>query len=189
MRRLLLLILAGVAATVAAGTAQTARVDGFTATVVNVADAVSPTFRVDLTRWSTDAERDRVTAAFATKGDAALADVLKDVPTVGYIWTGESVGYPVRFAYRQMLPDGSERIVLASDRRLGSYQPKPWAAVPPAQAQNYTFTVIELHLPKGGPGEGKISINTRITSESTAKTLTLENYAFAPVVLRNIRRP
>src|SRR5262245_21042481 len=48
-----------------------------------------------------------------------LNTAIGKAPTVGYIWTSETVGYSIKYAHRIASPDGSERIVLATDRRLG----------------------------------------------------------------------
>lgn len=175
-----------VAAAVAAA-AQVVRTDGFRGTIVNVQDQAGKTMSVDLIRWSTNAERDKVTAA-AAKGDTALLDVLKEMPTLGYVWTGESVGYQLRYAFKTMMPDGTERIVLATDKPVGSYLIKPWQPAPPAAATSYAFSVIEMRLAKNGTGEAKMSLTAKVTTDATAKTLALDNYAAAPVIVKNVRR-
>ena len=167
--------------------AQVARVDGFRGTLVNVADRAGRTFSVDLIRWSTDAERDKVTAA-AAKGDTALLDVLKGMPTQGYVWTGESVGYQIRYAFKGTMPNGSERIILATDRPLGSFELTPWKPAPPASATAYAFTVVEIRVPKGGAGEAKTSLAAKVTTDTAAKTLALDDYAAAPVIVKGVRR-
>jgi hypothetical protein len=182
----MLLTLAGVAAALTLTSGQSPKVDSFTAAVVNV-DAVEPSFSVDLLRWSTDAQRDQVTAAFA-KDEAAFLGVLKSMETVGYLWTGEAVGYPIRYAVRQTTADGAERIILATDRPLGAFLPRPWMARTPAQTQSHPFALIEIRLPKGGAGEGKLSLAAKVTTDATAKTIALDGYDAAPVMLRNVRR-
>jgi hypothetical protein len=167
--------------------AQVTRVDGFRGTLVNVAGEAGRNVSVDIIRWSTDAERDKVTAA-AAKGDTALLDVLKGMPTQGYVWTGESVGYQIRYAWKGTLPNGSERIVLATDRPLGSFGLTPWKPAPPATATNYAFTVVEIRIPKGGAGEAKTSLAAKISTDTAAKTLALDNYMAAPVIVKNVRR-
>ena len=176
-----------VALTTVAAPAQVARADSFRGTLVNVAGQDGRTLSVDLVRWSTDAERDKVTAA-AAKDDAALLDVLKGMPTLGYVWIGESVGYQVRYAFKATLPNGSERIIVATDRPVGSYSISPWKPAPPATATSYAFTVIEMRLPKGGAGEAKTSLTSKVTADAAAKTLALDNYAAAPVIVKNVRR-
>jgi hypothetical protein len=53
---------------------------------------------------------------------------------------------------------------------------------------NYEFSVIELHLNAKGEGEGKASLTGKVTMDSSAKTLGLENYSALPVVLRSVKR-
>ena len=187
-RRTLLLTLAGVAIAVTLTTGQAKRVDGFAAQIANVNDTTSTAITVDLLRWSTDAERDRLTGVFA-KGEAEVPAALKGQESVGYLWTGESVGYPLKYAYRQTMADGTERIILLTDRKLGVYSGRPWrVAAAAGQAADYPFTVIEVRLPKGRAGEGKLSLAAKVTVDTEAKSIALDNYAAAPVSLRNVRR-
>jgi hypothetical protein len=167
--------------------AQVARVDGFRGTLVNVAGEAGRAVSADIIRWSTDAERDKITAA-AAKGDTALLDVLKGMPTQGYVWTGESVGYQIRYAWKGTLPNGSERIILATDRLLGSFGLTPWKPAPPATETSYAFTVLEIRIPKGGTGEAKTSLAAKISPDTAAKTVALDNYMAAPVIVKNVRR-
>jgi len=78
-------------------------------------------------------------------------------------------------------------MILASNRRLGDTGTS-WKPVAPATATDYNFTIIELRLDSKGSGEGKASINTRVVVDADAKTIALENYAAAPVVLKSVRR-
>src|SRR5688500_10934052 len=52
---------------------------------------------------------------------AALAAALGRAQTIGYIWTNDITGYSIKYAYRAPQPDGGERIVLVTDRRLGAH--------------------------------------------------------------------
>jgi hypothetical protein len=76
---------------------------------------------------------------------AAFTAALGRAPTIGYIWTNDVTGYSIKYAWRSALPDGTERIVLASDRRLGAYT-GAWKAAGPAPETDYTFTLIELRV-------------------------------------------
>lgn len=157
----------------------------FTGTTVNVTGA-GDTLQIDLLRWSTDGERDQFVAA-AEKGDKELVATLEKGQTLGYVWTSESAGYSVRYAYRMRPADGTERIVIATDRPLGSWNPQIWRPTGAAPGNAYSFAVLELRLtPKGG--EGKSSLLTKVTVDKEAKTIALDGYATAPVVLKNVRR-
>src|SRR5437870_12813642 len=92
-------------------------VENFTATAVNVTGAPDP-LKIDLLRWSTDAEREQVFTALSGKGENEFMSVLAKQPTLGYIWTSESAGYSVRYAYKTSLSDGGERVIIATDKKL-----------------------------------------------------------------------
>ena len=51
----------------------------------------------------------------------------------------------------------------------------------------HAFTLIELRLNKQGRGEGKMSLAAKVAVDAAAKTLALDNYAVAPVLLTNVR--
>ena len=75
-------------------------------------------------------------------------------------------GYSIKYAYRAALPDGGERIILATDRRLGAHttawQPLGAEALAKAAVMDYEFTVIEMRLDPKGLGEGKASLTTKV---------------------------
>ncbi|HEY3044839.1 MAG TPA: hypothetical protein VGJ39_12480, partial [Vicinamibacterales bacterium] len=130
---------------------------------------------------------------------AALTAAIGRAPTIGYIWTNDVTGYSIKYAYHAPLPDGGERIILATDRRLGAYSAgwKPVAA-PGAEAlakaappTDYEFTVIEIRLDSKGLGEGKTSLTTKVIVDDNvpgAKTVALDDYAAAPAILKNVKR-
>ena len=113
-----------VAGTLAASMFQSAHaqtkgtVENITAMAVNVTGAPDP-LKIDLLRWSTDAERAQVFSALSEKGEKEFLSVLSKQPTLGYIWTSESAGYSIRYAYQTTMPDGNERIIIATDKPFG----------------------------------------------------------------------
>lgn len=119
---------------------------------------------------------------------AALTAAIGKAQTLGYIWTNEVTGYSIKYAYHVALPDGGERIVLATDRRLGAHSPG-WRPV--ASPTDYEFTLLEIHLNAKGSGEGKSSLTTKVIVDENvpgAKTVALDNYAMAPAILQNVKR-
>ena len=116
----------------------------------------------------------------------AFTEALQKAPTVGYIWTTDVTGYSIKYAWHATQPDGSERIVLATDRRLGAYSPA-WTLKAAGQPTDYDFTLLDLRLDAKG-GEAKSSLTTKIVADNQTKQLGLENYASAPVILQNVKR-
>jgi len=91
----------------------------------------------------------------------------------------------LRYAFRLSQPDGGERIVLATDRRLGD-RDGSWA---PASgvASDYDFSIIELRLNAKHEGDGKASVTGKVTVDSAANTIALQDYAALPVTLREVK--
>ncbi len=125
---------------------------------------------------------------------AALTAALGRAPTVGYIWTTDVTGYSIKYAYHAASPGGGERIVLATDRRLGAYSPA-WKLAAPAGAEasakepaDYEFTFVEIHLDAKGAGEGKTSLTTKVVPDNEARTVALDNYAATPAILEHVKR-
>jgi hypothetical protein len=118
---------------------------------------------------------------------AALTAAIGRAPTIGYIWTTDVTGYSIKYAWHASLTDGSDRIVLATDRRLGAYSPA-WTLPAGAASTDYEFTLIELRLDTKGSGEGKASLTAKVAVDGDAKTVSLENYAGAPAILQNVKR-
>jgi hypothetical protein len=179
------------------------------------AAATEAPLTIELFRWSTDAERAPLLAALsapppappvsvaapagrAGRGgrggrgpapplsrSARLTAAVKAAPTFGFIWGGGPTGYSIKYAWHSTASDGTERIVLVTDRRLGAHQP-PWPQGS-AAAGDADFTVIEARLDGRGRGEGKTSLTAAVVVDAAAKTLTLDAYAAAPALLE-VRR-
>jgi hypothetical protein len=185
------LVAAGLASLLVGGGALAAQTNGsperFTAFAVNP-NAGSPvasaaTVEMVVTRWSSDAERDRLMKVLFDKGPEKLLDVLQDTPKVGYIRTTTSLGWDLHYARRVALPDGGEQITLVTDRPVSFYE----AANQP-RTIDYPFTLIELRLTPNGKGEGKMSAATKITVDKENNTVVLENWDEQPVLLQNVKR-
>jgi hypothetical protein len=215
-------------------TATQGSIASYTATSANVSGAPDA-IRIDILRWSTDAERDKLMDAWnlktanagrggggrggrgvaggrggaarggagrAARGggeedeavapppspvpEAMLATALQEATTVGYLWSREVAGYAIRYAGRIANADGSERVVLITQRRLGAVNDlwKPASGDPPA----YDFSVIELRVKANGEGEGKTSLNGKVAPDGALKIVALESYDALPVVLSHLQR-
>lgn len=178
----------GLAVFTALGLSSAAQTSGqperFTALAVNMNDrGGAATVEIVVSRWSTDAERDRLLNVLMDQGPQKLLDVLQDMPRVGYFRNVQSIGYDIHYARRTPLPEGGERVVLATDRRIAF-----WEAANQTRSMDYPFTVIELRLNKDGEGEGKMSLATKIIADKDNQIVTLENYETSPVLLQGVKR-
>src|SRR5579872_6093565 len=135
------------------------------------------------------AVRNRASASEGTPPptpESALAAAVKQNTSVGYLWSSEVAGYGIRYAGRVMEPDGTERVILITDRRLGKTNDlwTPVSGTPVAR----DFSVIELRINSKGEGEGKIALTGKVAPDSEAKITAPENYGALPVVLKNVKQ-
>jgi hypothetical protein len=189
LRRLALagaVLAAGTIAPIHLGAQTAGTPERFVAMAVNmsgVGRTGATTVEIAVNRWSSDTDRDRLRTTLLEQGPGKLLKVLQDLPRVGYFRTPNSVGYDLHFARRTPLPDGGERVVLATDRRIGF-----WEAANQPRSIDYPFTLIEMRLNADGEGEGKLSLATKITIDSDSKTVVLEDYGTQPVQLTSVKR-
>jgi hypothetical protein len=117
--------------------------------------------------------------------EASLVAALNNAPAVGHLWSSSEVaGYILHYAAKLAEPDGGQRIILITDRRLGQWT-AAWKTA--GTATNYDFSLIELHLNSKGQGEGKTSLTGKVIPDSGAKMLVLDGYGALPVALKNVK--
>jgi hypothetical protein len=125
-------------------------------------------------------------AAAPKTPESSLAGTMKDLPSLGYFWTSEVGGYVIRYAYRTSLPDGGNRIILLTDKRLGTAK-NNWQLAEPLKPNSYEFTLIELRLPAKGMGEGKASLTGSLEVDPNTKSIALAGYETLPVVMKGAK--
>src|SRR5215470_7721509 len=177
-------VLACAALAAAAGFAQTlGSPEHFTAAAFNTNRGAAGQIEIQVDRWSSDAERDRLINVLTTKGADKLLDVLQDLPVKGNFRAPGQLGWDIRFARHYKTEEGGERVVLATDRPIGFLE----AANQP-RSINYPFTIIEMQLKRDGQGEGRMSLATRVILDKKKNMITLENFQLQPVLLTQIKR-
>jgi hypothetical protein len=159
----------------------------FTAFAVNLDSAPlrpgAGQIEIVVNRYSPEAEATRLVDTLLKSGPDELLAELQDLPRIGYIRTPGSLGYDLHFARKVPDEEGGERIVIVTDRYINF-----WEARNRPRTIDYPFTVIEMHLNKGGEGEGKLSLFTKIKADKKNNTIVLENYGTQPVLLKSVKR-
>jgi hypothetical protein len=118
----------------------------------------------------------------------SLEQALQKSPTIGLLWDSGAAGYFIRYAYSLPQPDGGERILLLTDRRLSPWSPFWKPAAPSHTSTDYDFSMIELRVNAQGSGEGKASLDSPIAVDTVAKSIVLDKYDSLPVVFTKVRR-
>jgi hypothetical protein len=140
---------------------------------------------IAIERWTTDAEREGLLklVSGATKqvgGQDKLLKALQDItPRVGYIRVVNSMGWDLKYAWKNALPDGTRQIVIATDKPVTVF-----SAATSRRVTDFPFTLIEMRFGADGKGEGKILAATSISVENNR--LELQQYGAQPVQLTTI---
>jgi hypothetical protein len=140
--------------------------------------------KADILDWSSDEDRADVIAAIRDAEDPLAA--LRELPTLGVVWrSGSAVGYAIKYARRETAPDGSERVTLVTDKRVGSTSFNPWVADDAAIESPPGYSVIELNTASGG--SGSMSLAAAVLVDESANTIGLDLSRGTPV-LTNVKK-
>lgn len=149
----------------------------FSASAVSLGTGRASIVNMTVNRWSTDEEREMLLTTLQEFGTDKLVDALQKIrPSVGFMRTPNSRGYTLYYARNLPNPDGSRRVVLATDRPVAFGE-----AANSTRSMNYRVTLIEMHIGADGKGEGKMVPAARISWNKDAKKLEIENYGALPV--------
>jgi hypothetical protein len=169
--------------TIAASAQTMGTPERYTGSAININNGKADNIDITVNRWSSDKQRDTLMEVMKTKGPEKLLDVLQDMPAMGHFGVPGNLSWDIHFARKVPLPDGGERVVLVTDRRIGF-----WEATNQPRSIDYPFTVIELRLNRDGDGEGTMSIATKVIYDKEQNMITLENFQNQPVRLTNLKR-
>jgi hypothetical protein len=157
-------------------------IETFTAFAASLGTGKSGVVNITINRWSTDEEREMLLTTLQEFGQNKLLDALEKIrPPIGYMRTPNSLGYDLYYARNIPNPDGSRRVVLATNRPVAFRE-----AANSARSMQYQFTLVEMRIGKDGKGEGKMVPAARVSWDKDAKKLEIENYGALPVDLLSV---
>ena len=175
------LLAAGLVASAGAQTNGTR--ERFSAVAIDLDRGSATPLQIVIERWSSEAERKRLSDVMLNKGADKLLEALQKTRSVGYIRSQTSLRWDLHFASRVPGEDGGERIVLGTDRPMSAaelwHQPR---------TVDYPFTIIELHVNSSGEGDGTLSLATKVIPDKTNNIVTLENYDTQRIRLQQVKR-
>ena len=157
----------------------------FSAFAVSLPAGQAGVVDIVIERWTTDAERQSLLdvlagASFKAGGQDKLLRALQKVkPRTGYIRAPNTLGWDLRYARENLLPDGIRQIVIATDKPVSFL-----AARSGGRVMDYPFSFVEMRMKPNDKGEGRLLVATAV--EVKNGTLELENYGQEPVRLTTI---
>ena len=166
------------------GAQTTGAPERYSATAVNMGSgpSVAGHVFVNIDRWSSAREREKLVTAFRTKGQAQLLHALESSPKVGFIRLPNTPERDLRYAFASSLPGGGRRVLLATDRPIG-FEEEASAS----RRLEYPFTLIEIRFDTQGVGVGKMAVYAKVALSSDKQSIELENYGTEPVRLTDVR--
>lgn len=159
-----------------------------------IPSGVSMTVEFNITRWSTDEEREGLFAALIENGPKGMADALSKQKETGWARARSSGGpgmgmgnsFPserLRYARQFDLGEGKRRIVLGLDRFISM-----WEQVHSPRWRDYDVSLVIMDIDAEGKGEGQLAMGVRLNLDQEKNTLVIESFGTEPVRLNRIRK-
>ena len=155
----------------------------FSAIASNVSDlAAAGIVPLDIwiTRFTDDAEEEKLMAALDQKGQEGLIVALRKVAPVGRMRAPGQLATEFHYARQSRGADGRRRIYLATDRPIGFLE-----ATNRGYSMEFPFTMLELRLDDSGMGDGQLFLAAKFIR--TGKLLVLENLSAQAVVISQVK--
>jgi len=159
-------------------------------TQVNAPRGNAGTLQIRINSFSPPGTRQRLIQTMLDKGQDALLKALQKEPSRGRIsapgWQGPDpqnyrLGWDLRYVAHDTLPDGGDRIVIATDRQMSFAEVRNQP-----RTVDYPFTLFEIHIPKEGKGEGRGFGATQIKFDKKKNQIVLEQYTAGALQLNEI---
>jgi hypothetical protein len=166
------------------------RIRAFAVNMTNIATGANGILEITIDRWSTAAERQQLITTMIEKGQDKLLDALQKVPVKGRIrlpnWQGPDpnnyrLGWDLRYTWHNKLPEGGERIMIATDRYMSF-----WELRNQPRTVDYPFTFLEIHFPKEGKGQGSMALANQIKFDKKKNVVELEQFSAGDIRLNEV---
>jgi hypothetical protein len=180
--------------------------NAFAVNMGTIHTGATTTLQINITRWSTDEERQKLFTTLVEKGQKDLINALHDMEETGWVRLDhrpDMAGmHPHRSSFRRTaMPthktfpserlryarefevEDKRRIVLALDRPIPY-----WEAIGQPRTIDYPLTLIVLDVDDKGDGEGKLAVGVKLSFDEENKRLEIENFGSEPVRLTSVHK-
>lgn len=144
--------------------------------------AMAATIRIDITRYTPEAERVAVENALKTGGYAAFLTALRKAPEVGVVTVGEKK-WGIRWA-REVSTERQRTITLVTDRPIFFVG---GGAVDAKSRAGFEVALVQLRIDNVGIGEGTMAAAARVAPGGDSG-VRVEDYAEKPIKITTLVR-
>ncbi len=155
-----------------------------------IPSGMTATVQINITRWTTDEEREKLFAVLIEKGQKDLINAIQKEKETGFVRVTGAVAarnpFPserLRYAREWDLGEGKRRIVVATDRYISFYEARNQP-----RTREYDMSILIMDVDAEGNGEGQLAMGVQLKVDNENKTLVVENFGTEPVRLTKIRR-
>jgi hypothetical protein len=162
----------------------------FVVNMTNVGTGSNNIFEITVDKYSTAEERKDLIDTMTKGGQNALLKKMEKIPIKGRMripgWVGPDpnnyrLGWDLRYAWQEPLPEGGTRLVLGTDRPMSMAEIRNQPIT-----TDYPFTFLEIHLPKDGKGEGRATGATKVMFNKKKNMIELERYSAGNVLINEV---
>ncbi|MCU0305422.1 MAG: hypothetical protein MUC56_15320 [Thermoanaerobaculales bacterium] len=196
---LVLMVAVGLAIASTAGAADDpiVKVKARALSTMNIERAAADLIDIEISRWSSAEERERLVKALESGGNAALADLLKDQPEIGAVSFDPRGGggpgrdprpTPIRYS-REVITDGLREITLVTNNYIG-YGNDPQAA-DGAKLANFPISFVLLKLRQDDDGKwrgvGRLFVGAKLRYDVGVSNFVIDEFPIDPVYLKDVK--
>jgi len=143
----------------------------------------SARLEININRWTTDDERAALLEVLRQGNSSSLARAVQREESVGRVRPVQGLGEELRYARRTVHEDGSQQILLATDRPIAFIE--SWRG---SRTRDYNITIFILDLDATGRGDGILMVGAEASFNADIDQITVEHMTTQPVRLTQVRR-
>jgi len=132
--------------------------------------------------WTTPEDRTMLLDTLVQKGPAELKSALFKQDQVGFIKVGNSLGYPIRYAW-QVEDGGKRHIVLGTERAVSGLE-----RMGATRSQDYDIALITMTISEDGTGEGSFAPAVELSVDAEKNALSVKTYSSEPMRLTHLKK-
>ena len=136
---------------------------------------------IRVTRWTTDAEHNRLMTALSQKQTPGFVRELRQMPQTGSIGAPQELAYPLLYARQTKTKEGGRRITLATDRPM-SFEERTGSSV----SRDYPLTWIDITLDGNDRGTGTMVLAAQL--RIIGDVLGIEDLSSQPAKLTDVKK-
>ena len=157
------------------------RYTAFAVAMGSAATGANARVTIGIEDWTTPEDRVRLLDTLINEGPAKLKTALFKQDQVGFVKVGNSLGYPLRYAW-QVEDGGKRHIVLGTERAVSMVE-----VFGATRSQDYDIALIVMTINEDGTGEGSFAPAVELSVDKEKNELSVKTYSSEPVRLNNLK--